>query len=729
MVGFMTSSPVSTIEGSIERVTFHSEESGFCVLAVSLPKTREPVTVIGTLASVHSGEQIQCRGQWINNPQYGLQFQAQSLQTLQPTSQQGLLKYLSSGLIKGIGPHYAKKLITAFGEKVFDIIENEPQRLHSIPGIGAHRASRITASWTEQKHVHAIMIFLQEHGVGGTRALRIYKKHGADAISLICENPYRLALDIRGIGFKSADKIAQSLGLSLTDPKRANAGMVHVLHSLCEQGHCAIPQQKLLDNGQELLEIPRPILEEALNTQEKEKTIIAQTINEQLCFYPVSLYQAEKGIAKRLMTLQKTACPWKKMHIEEQLPAIEKRFQITLAPSQKTALHTVFQNKICILTGGPGVGKTTLVKTIVAFMQTQNVRIQCASPTGRAAKRLSESAELPAQTLHRLLGWDPNSLRFQHNEKHPFTVDYLIIDEASMIDVVLFYNVLKALPLHAGLLIVGDPDQLPSVGPGAVLADLLNSPHIASVRLTEIFRQAKSSQIILNAHRIHQGKMPLVAERKAQQDFYTLYLDDPILIQERLIQYATKRLPQHFSCDPLRDIQIITPMKKGALGSIALNIALQKKLNGASQPTISRFGWTFAPGDKVIQNINNYDKEVFNGDIGFITEVDSENNTLLIRFDNKDVSYEAHELDEITLAYAISIHKSQGSEFPFVIIPITMQHYALLARNLLYTAMTRGKRLVLLLGQKKAIAIAVNNQKEQKRLTALKEQIDELTNH
>lgn len=721
----MNENPSKNLErlnGSIERVTFHSEETGFCVLRAKVKGHRDLVTVIGNVAVITPGECFEGWGSWINDKKHGIQFKAQELKVIPPTSLEGIAKYLGSGMVKGIGPHFAKKIIKAFGEAVFDVIELTPERLSEVEGIGEKRQAMVTSAWAEQKAIRNIMVFLQSHGVGTARAVRIYKTYRDDAIAKVRENPYRLSLDIHGIGFKSADALAQKLGIAKDSILRAQAGIRYALQTLCDHGHCAVEYEQLSNAGVSLLEIPKTVINEAIDKEIAAENLILDSVNDIACVFPASLYQSENWAAKHLLRIRANTPPWGEIDIDKALPWVEKKTGLQLSCSQKDAITSVLKSKLSIITGGPGVGKTTIVNSILKILQIKKLSVALCAPTGRAAKRLTEMTGLNAKTIHRLLAFDPKTFSFKHNQNNPLPIDVLIVDESSMIDIVLLHHLLKAIPDHAALIFVGDVDQLPSVGPGAVLLDMIRSNVIHTVKLTEIFRQAANSKIIINAHRINQGQMPLQNEAKTN-DFYTIYAETPEEIHDQLISLVSNRLPQYLTCHPVTDIQVLTPMKRGGLGSNALNINLQKMLNGASEPKITRYGTTFAPGDKVIQIINNYDKEVFNGDIGFITQIDLEDSSLKISFDTRTVIYDFNELDEMNLAYAISIHKSQGSEFPIVVIPLSTQHYALLARNLLYTAVTRGKQLVVLVGQKKAVGMAVNNNQENKRLTKLSERL------
>lgn len=720
-----TDTPIERLTGSVERVTFHSEESGFCVLRVKVKGHLELVTVIGSAASITPGEYIECIGVWTNDRTHGMQFKSSQLKVVPPTTLEGIEKYLGSGMVRGIGPHYAKILVKAFKENVFTVIENEPESLLKLPGIGKKRVEKITSAWSEQKAIREIMVFLQSHGVGTGRAVRIYKTYGDEAIIKVSENPYRLALDIHGIGFKTADLIAGKLGIASDSLIRAQAGVRHVLQELSGDGHCAAPWETLVEESVKLLEIPVVILEQAILEEITLENLVQEDIGGRPCLFLTPLQRAEVGTAASIERILEGSTPWGTIDVSKAIPWVAEKTGLTLSASQQEAVHLALTSKAVVITGGPGVGKTTLVNSILLIIQAKHLRVTLCAPTGRAAKRLSESTGLEAKTIHRLLEFDPKSYGFKRGKDNPLDTDLLVIDESSMVDIVLMNKLLSAVPSRAALMIVGDVDQLPSVGPGAVLADIIDSGVVPTVRLTEIFRQAASSRIIVNAHRINKGEMPLKAEGTELSDFYFIPAETPEDIYAKLVQVVTERIPKRFGLHPVKDVQILTPMNRGGLGARSLNAELQKVLNEKSEPKISRFGTTFAPGDKVIQTVNNYDKEVFNGDIGHIESIDVEEGLLTVKYDDRLVEYEFGELDEVQLAYATSIHKSQGSEYPAVVIPLAMQHYTLLERNLIYTAVTRGKKLVTIIGQPKALAMAVKNRKSNKRLTKLATRISE----
>lgn len=707
------------LTGVVERVTFHSPQSGFCVVRLQVRGQRELVTLVGTVAQIAPGEYVEATGHWVQHSTHGRQFQARQLQVILPSTAAGIEKYLGSGLVPGIGPHFAQVLVRAFGAAVFDVIEQEPQRLLSLPGIGPKRQARVLAAWADQKAIREIMVFLHAHGVGTAAAARIYKTYGTDAIARVQANPYQLALDIYGIGFKTADTLAQRLGLSPESQHRAQAGVRHVLQTLSEQGHCAVPQPQVLAAAAQLLAIPAAVIAAALTAEIAQGNVIAEVIQDQPCVFLAPLHRAELGVAAHLRRLLKLPPPWPAIATEKALPWVEQQTGLTLSASQRAAVAQTGNAKVTIITGGPGVGKTTVVHSILRILRAKGVRVLLCAPTGRAAKRLAESTGLEAKTIHRLLEFDPHTRDYQRSQQRTIEADLVVIDEVSMVDVVLMNQVLRALPDRAALLLVGDVDQLPSVGPGNVLADLIASGSIPTVRLTEIFRQAAASQIIVNAHRIQQGRRPLRPATAAGSDFYLIDADTPEEVQAKVLRVVAERIPQRFGLDPIADIQVLTPVNGGLVGARTLNGLLQQQLNPTATPKLHRFGWTYAPGDKVLQHVNNYEKEVFNGDIGRIARMDLEEGVVHVDFEGRLVSYAFGELDELSLAYATTIHKSQGSEYPAVVIPLITQHFTLLERNLLYTGVTRGKRLVVVIAQPKALGMAVRTVRAHHRRTNL----------
>jgi exodeoxyribonuclease V alpha subunit len=663
---------------------------------------------------------VQLSGTWFNDRTHGLQFKAAFLKATQPTTVDGIEKYLGSGMIRGIGPAYAKKLVASFGAAVFDLIEAEPHRLREVTGIGPKRAARIIAGWAEQKVIREIMLFLHTHGVGTSRAVRIFKTYGANAVQVITENPYRLARDIRGIGFRTADLVAQKLGIAPTAMIRVQAGISFALAEATGQGHCGLPVEELSALASTLLEVEPALVRTALELELEAGEVVADTLGGEPCVFLAGLYRAEQIIAERLHALAKGQPPWPEIYAEKAIPWVEGRTGLALAASQREALRLALRSKALVITGGPGVGKTTLVNSILQVLRAKGVEVALCAPTGRAAKRLSESTRLEARTIHRLLEADPKTGGFKRGEESPLPCQLLVVDETSMVDVPLMRALLRALPNDAALLLVGDVDQLPSVGPGQVLADIIGSGAVPVVRLTEVFRQAAESQVIVNAHRINAGKMP---ELKAVQgsDFFFVEAADPEEGVHKLLAVVGSRIPARFGLDPVRDVQVLCPMNRGGLGARSLNVALQQALNPPGEVRVERFGWSYGVGDKVMQMTNDYERDVYNGDLGMVSAIDPEAGELVVNFEGRDVVYGFGELDELVLAYATTIHKSQGSEYPAVVIPLTTQHYAMLARNLLYTGVTRGKRLVVLVGQRRALAIAVKNGSARRRWSKLGE--------
>jgi exodeoxyribonuclease V alpha subunit len=713
--------PAAQLQGTVERVTFHNEENGFSVLRVKAQGHRDLVTVLGHVSSVSAGEFVEAGGQWVQHREFGLQLKADWIKTVHPSTLEGIEKYLGSGLIKGIGPHFAKKLVDAFGFEVFDIIEKSPSRLTEVNGIGLGRRDKIVHAWQDQRNIREIMVFLQSHGVGTAKAVRIYKTYGQDAIARVQANPYQLARDIHGIGFKSADLIASHLGVAKDSLVRARAGVHYTLLERLSDGHCAFPENDLLNEAVSLLEIPEDILRQALTQELDEHLLIRDDINGTPCIYLPGLHFAERDTARLLRQLSQGSPPWGAVPPEKAEQAAAwagQRLGFPLAPAQVEAVKTALSSKVMVITGGPGTGKTTLTRAIVTLVKAKGLSVALCSPTGRAARRLSECTGLEAKTIHRLLKWDRGKGGFLHDRQNPLAADLVLLDEASMVDMLLMHALVKAIRPAAAFVIIGDVDQIPSVGPGEVLAGILESDAFPAVRLTEIFRQAAQSRIVVNAHRINQGLMPESAPDKAS-DFHFIPVEDPLAGLARIVDLVKDRIPKAFGLHPVRDIQVLSPMNRGALGTRTLNAELQKALNPNPSAKVERFGYAFCPGDKVMVTVNDYDKDVFNGDIGTVKSVDPVEQELVVDFDGRDVVFEFGELDILSLAYATSIHKSQGSEYPAVVIPLFIQHYVMLKRNLLYTGVTRGKRLVVLIGQKKSLAVAVKTHDRGRRWTFL----------
>jgi exodeoxyribonuclease V alpha subunit len=711
------------LAGLIERVTFHNEQNGFCVLRLLVKGERDLITLIGHAPTVSPGEYASASGHWVTDREHGRQFRAVFVKISPPTTLTGIERYLGSGLVKGIGPVYAGKLVQAFGAAVFDVIEQTPQRLREIPGIGDVRARKITSGWTDQKIIRSIMVFLHAHGVSTSRAVRIFKTYGPDAIRLVSENPYRLARDIRGIGFLSADTIAQKIGIAPDSPLRAQAGISYALNEASSQGHCGLPSAELVPLAVKLLDIPEAIIETALAQEIADEVLFPDTVDGQPCVFMAPLYTAEQSIAAQIQRLNAGATRLPVVDANQAIPWVEQKLSIQLADSQQQALRLSLSAKLLVITGGPGVGKTTLVNSILTLLCAKGVKPLLCAPTGRAAKRLSESTGLEAKTIHRLLEIDPVTGQFKRNEDHPLVCDLLVADECSMIDVPLANQLLKAVATATSMILVGDVDQLPSVGPGQFLTDLIDSGAVPVIRLTEVFRQAARSRIVRSAHQINQGIFPSLPEKGEDSDFYWITAEEPETIAQTVVDLVQTRLPRKFGVDPVRDIQVLCPMNRGLTGARGINQALQAALNPPGEHSIDKFGNRFSVGDKVMQIENNYDRDVFNGDIGFVTGIDLEEEELTVSFEGRGVSYPFAELDELVLCYATTIHKSQGSEYPVVVIPVSTQHYRMLKRNLIYTGITRGKTLVVLVGQKRALAMAVKGKQVTRRWSKLKERL------
>ncbi|MBP2656314.1 MAG: recombinase RecD [Firmicutes bacterium] len=709
------------IKGTIERITFHNPDNGFCVLRVNVKGYRDLVSVVGYSSVIASGEFIEAGGVWKNDPQYGLQLSASTLRSAAPTSIEGIQKYLASGLIKGIGTVYAERLVSAFGTDVFAIIETKPDRLLEVDGIGKKRCAKIIQGWEAQKKIKEIMVFLYANGVGTSKAVRIYKTYGDDAIKLIQENPYRLAQDIYGIGFITADTIAQKIGIEKNSLIRARAGIRYALFEEVDNGNCGFPKEELIPKAAELLDISADIIGEAAESEINEGSVIADSIGGVECLFIPSLHYYEKTIAERVRLLSQGSVKWDEIDGEKAIPWIEGILNISLAENQKRAVETAITTKFLVITGGPGVGKTTIVNSIIKILAAKNLKILLAAPTGRAAKRLAESTEMEAKTIHRLLEFDPAERRFKRDSDNPLECDLLVVDETSMVDVQLMNSLLKAVPADASVILVGDVNQLPSVGAGQVLMDIIESERVTIVTLNEIFRQAKTSKIITNSHAINQGDMPDLSN-DIEGDFFFVNAETPEVGMRKIIQIVKERVPKRWDYDPVKDVQVLCPVNVGGMGAKMLNIELQKVLNPDAVERVERFGVTFAVGDKIMQVQNNYDKEVFNGDIGYISSINIEDKELTANFEEKEVIYDFDELDEVVLAYACTIHKSQGSEYPVIVIPVMMQHFMMLQRNLIYTGVTRGKKLVILVGQRKALSMAIKGKRQNKlRYSKLKE--------
>ena len=716
------------IQGQLEKITYVNEENGYTIAKIKVKGHRELVTIAGNLFSVNPGEVLKLKGIWYNHPKYGEQIKVTSYESVIPATVKGIERYLGSGLIKGIGPVMAKRIVAQFGVETLDVIENSIPRLKEVDGIGDKRILMIQKAWAEQKEIKEVMLFLQGYGVSSSYATKIFKQYGQKSIRVVKENPYQLATDIFGIGFITADKIAQNIGIAKDSQIRAEAGILYVLKQLSNDGHVYYPYELLIEECKKVLNLERDVIVKAFGKIASEKKIVIEDINaeeikENKAVYLTEFYISEAGISnslKKLLNVKKTL---RSFDIEKALEWVQKELGIILAENQIKAVKESINQKVMVITGGPGTGKTTIINSIIRIYRRLGRRVLLAAPTGRAAKRMAEATGHEAKTIHRLLEFSFQEGGFKRNERNPLEADLLVIDETSMVDTSLMHHFLKAVPVTTTLILVGDVDQLPSVGPGNVLKDIIESGVIPIVKLNEIFRQSRESLIIINAHKVNNGEMPILTYNKDRlQDFYFFQIEEPEKILEKIISLCKEKIPEKFKFDPIKDIQVLTAMHKGLIGTSNLNMELQKVLNPSIDELI-RGSKVFKPGDKVMQIINNYDKDVYNGDIGVINRINKEDQEIKVDYEGKVVIYDYSDLDEIVLAYSVSVHKSQGSEYPVVVMPIHTQHYMLLQRNLLYTAITRGKRLVIIIGTKKAMAIAIRNNKTQKRYTYLKNRL------
>lgn len=722
---------LTELQGQLERITYHNEDNHYTIARLRVQGQRDLVTVVGNLVTVAPGEVLRLKGSWEIHPKYGEQFKILSYESVVPATVKGIERYLGSGLIKGIGPIMAKRLVEKFGEETLVVIETKSERLEEVEGIGVKRIEMIKTAWDDQKEVREVMLFLQGHEVGPSYAAKIYRQYGKDSIRIVRENPYRLARDIFGIGFLTADKIAEKLGIPRDSPMRAEAGIIHVLEQFSSEGHVFYPYEPLIDGCEKILGVSRDIIVHAIGKIAAEKKIMIEGpfVEEEggdRAVYLTEFLISEKVIADKLGTITSARAKMLLLNCDEEIETVQKELGITLAINQTRAVRAALERNTLVITGGPGTGKTTIIRAIIRVFGRHGRRVALAAPTGRAAKRLSEAAGQDAKTIHRLLEFSPKLGRFKRNEDFPLDADVVIIDEASMIDSLLMHHLLKAISGDATLILVGDVDQLPSVGAGNVLKDIIDSGLLTTVKLDEIFRQSGRSLIIVNAHKINRGDFPVLSSQKdVPQDFYFIDLDDPEEVCKMILNMCRHKIPEKFGFHSVNEIQVLSPMHKGIVGAANLNVELQKCLNPSTDELL-RGNKVFKTGDKVMQIRNNYDKDVFNGDIGRIMAIDREEQEITVDYDGKLISYDFAELDEIVLAYAVSVHKSQGSEYPAVVMPLLTQHYMMLQRNLLYTAITRGKKLVVLIGTKKALAIAIKNNKQQMRYTRLRERLKNL---
>ncbi|NKB68792.1 MAG: ATP-dependent RecD-like DNA helicase [Candidatus Latescibacteria bacterium] len=695
-----------TFKGYIDRITYHNPENGYTIARLVPEGRKQKITVVGLLADLKEGESLELQGAWMEHPQYGRQLKIEDYRQVYPSTLEGIQKYLGSGLIKGVGPMSARRIVEHFGEETLEVIDSNPQRLEEVPKLGRNRVDLIARAWEEQRRIKDVMIFLQSHGVSTGFAVKIFKEYGQEAITRVQANPYRLERDIHGIGFTTADLIAQKLGFAHDSLERIQAGIRYLLDQCADDGHVYLPVVELMERAKELLGVNAELFPPALEMLRSDDGIVT----EDLRYYLPSLYHAEVGAASSLRRLLRTpaavALSWKP----------EEEGELQLASGQIEAVRLVETEKVMVLTGGPGTGKTTVTRVILDLFEQHGLKVALCSPTGRAARRLAETTGREAKTIHRLLEFIPAERQFNKNYDNRLEVDALIVDEASMIDIVLLNALLRALPDTARAVIVGDVDQLPSVGPGSALRDIIASEKVPLARLDEIFRQARESQIIVNAHRVNQGQMPLVNNREGR-DFFFIEESEPEKVAGLIEELCARRLPDHSGFHPYREIQVLTPMYRGETGALMLNQRLQGRLNPDGRAYVQG-GVEYRIGDKVMQIKNNYDKGVFNGDMGVIAGLSIEDQRLEVDFDVR-VSYEFANLDELTLAYAISTHRSQGSEFPAVVLPLTTQHYVMLQRNLLYTALTRAQRMIVVVGTRKALQLAVDNNQVAQRFTTL----------
>jgi exodeoxyribonuclease V alpha subunit len=701
----------------VERITYTNEDNGFCVLRVRAKGFVDLVTVVGSMAAVNVGAVLLLSGEWKMDGKYGRQFAASAWEEKLPATVMGIERYLGSGMIKGIGPKFARRIVEKFGADTLDVIDQAPDRLIEVGGIGRGRVAAIQKAWKEQKEVKNIMLFLQEHQVSTTHAVKIFKTYGGESISVVRENPYRLADDIWGIGFKTADTIAMKMGFEKDGPYRCRSGLLYVLNEFANDGHCYAPRGELLEKASAILEIDQVKLSETVDRMLAEEDIHMEAPDK---IYLMPFFFSERGVAQRLRAIMSATVSVPVGDTDRLLADAEREYGVRYDEIQRAAIKKALASKVTVLTGGPGTGKTTTTRGIITLLASTGRGILLAAPTGRAAKRMSEVTGMEAKTIHRMLGFSPGG-GYERNENNPLEGDALIVDESSMIDVILMYNLLKAVPDSMKVILIGDSDQLPSVGAGNVLLDIIASGVVPVTCLTTIYRQAGASDIILNAHRINRGEFPVLSGGK-QSDFFYIEEDNPENIPSLISGLCAQRLPRYYEVDPIQGIQVLSPMQRGETGAANLNALLQETLN-PGKVALRRGGTEYRLDDKVMQIRNNYDKEVFNGDIGQVSAVDVEERELTVLFDGVAVAYDVSELDELVLAYATTIHKAQGSEYPIVVMPFTMQHYVMLQRNLLYTGVTRAKKALVLVGTKKAIGYAIRNNTVTRRNTGLAERL------
>jgi exodeoxyribonuclease V alpha subunit len=731
--------PSAVLNGVLEHITYTNEDTGYTVARVATERGGDPVTVVGPLLGAQAGEHLHLEGRWRNHPLYGRQFEVRSYRAVLPATVQGIRRYLGSGLIRGIGPKMAERIVDQFGVDTLKVLEEDPGRLRSVPGLGPTRTAMIEQAWEEQKAIKDVMVFLQGVGVSTSLAVRIYKAYREEAIKVVTHEPYRLATDVWGIGFKTADKIAQGVGIAYDSGERVKAGLQFTLSQASELGHCYLPEPELVARASEILGVRPELAQSCLDELVRQQGVVRDPVpisgfdDGVHAIYLVPFHRAEVSLAAGLLRLrsvpeQADRLPmFRNVDWAAAFAWLEQRTGGRLAPEQETAVRLALTEPVAVLTGGPGCGKSFTVRAVVALAQAKKARVLLAAPTGRAAKRLSELAGMDAQTLHRLLELRPGGEAAFHQDR-PLEADLVVVDEASMLDLLLANKLVKAVPPGAHLLLVGDVDQLPSVGPGEVLRDLLQAggrtaPVLPRVRLTQVFRQARQSGVVTNAHRINAGHPPLTS---GMADFFLFGEDDPERVAELTVDIVVNRLPRRFGLDPRRDVQVLCPMHRGPAGSAALNERLQEVLTPAAprQPERRFAGRTYRPGDKVMQVRNDYEKGVFNGSVGTVTTISPEAHELFVLMDeDQEVRYGFDDLDELTHAYALTVHRSQGSEYPCVVVPLTQTAWLMLQRNLLYTAVSRARRLVVLVGSRRALAKAIRTPGNGHRYTALDDRL------